>query len=143
MKRILPVLLILAGCQSGTTGSYGYPSMAHWKGQSVQAFMNANAALRPVNSMDTGANSRSFMLASDPVVVTTTLPAYTPPDRAYNNAALGAGFNNLNRAVGSTPEVSRSSVQQCRARIDATNSGKGRGPSAWIIDEVTLSGNCR
>lgn len=143
MKRILSIFLViaLAGCQS--IGGYSAEQLtASYKGKPVQYFMDRNPNFTPVSAKSIGEARRQFTLETDPVLVTTTLPSYTPASRNYNNASLGGAFNNLNAAVNTVPAVSRSSVMQCRIIIEATQTSNGGMPKDWAIDFVEKFGSC-
>ena len=88
------------------------------------------------------ADRRMFVFESAPQIVTTSLPSYTPPARQYNNATLGAAFNNANAIIGGVPAVSRSTLLVCRVFLTAKLTGTGSTPSDWTVEDFTTSGNC-
>lgn len=110
--------------------------------RTVQDFMNDNPALSAVDMRPLSADRRMFVFESAPQIVTSSLPSYTPPPRQYNNATLGAAFNNANAIVGGVPAVSRSTVLVCRVFLNAKLTGAGSTPSDWTVEDFTTSGNC-
>lgn len=110
--------------------------------RTVQEFMNDNPALSAVDMRPLSADRRMFVFESAPQIVTTSLPSNTPPPRQYNNATLGAPFNNANAIVGGVPAVSRSTVLVCRVLLNAKLTGTGSTHSDWTVEDFTTSGNC-
>lgn len=139
---LLCSLIFIGGCQSMGGGYSEAELSASYAGKPVQHFMNRNGNFTPVAARKLSASERQFIFETEPEIVTVTVPHYTPTYRSYNNAALGNAFNGFNAAANTVPAVSRSSVQKCRATINATHTGKGSTPSDWRINTVSLSGTC-
>lgn len=140
---ILTAVAALTGCE--TTEPYEIALArvaAGHQGKTVQHFLDKNPHFSTVDAIGAGSKQRTFILETQPVAVTTTIPPYVPPQRQYNNPSLGRAFNGLNAAVGSVPGVSRSEIHQCRATIDAEHTGPGRTPADWTIRAISFAGRC-
>jgi hypothetical protein len=143
MRRYLAVGVIaavLSGCQAAA-GSAQDVRLADFEGATVGQLASALQGFRLVGSSPYE-GKRIFYFADEPAIVTTTLPAYVPAPRLYNSPQMGIAFNNLAAAVGTVPEVSRTSVMQCRVYVLATARGAGRALQDWTIIRSEHEGQC-
>lgn len=140
-------ILALAGCQTGAEYEAGQQAaignaLASYQGRTVADFITEQNAFRLVDGYDAEPGRRMFVFETSPVSVTTTLPAYTPAPRTYNNQAVGAGFNNVASSIGTIPAVSRSTVQVCRVSVTAQHDGPGTTASDWTVMRVSHGDHC-
>jgi len=137
----------LPGCQTAEQAQARYAAhletaAAAFTGRTVGDFMRANPQFNAVGNRDMGA-TRVFVLETDPVIVTTTLPPHAPAPRRYNNPAMGGAFNNLNAAMNTVPAVSRSAVLVCRVTIEAKPVAGANTPDSWqIVNMIVRGQNC-
>ena len=144
---LLLVAAVLSGCQTAEQSQVQYSAqlngvMASLPGQTVGEFSRRNPQLYAAGGYDLG-GERVFIYETAPVVVTATLPPYTPAPRRFNDPAMGKAYGNLSAAVGTVPAVSRSTVLVCRITITATRIADASSPDSWRITNATAQGrNC-
>ena len=136
--------ILLAGCQTWEQAEAQRQTEISrtfnaYTGETLAVFMQEQGAFRPVNAYDDNGN-RVFIMETEPTYVTMHSPAYTPAPRTFNDPNIGAGFGNINAAVGTVPAVSQTFTNVCRLLIRATPTGTGTGPSSWRIQSITSQG---
>lgn len=125
---------------SSASGTDTYSVLKGYIGRTIADFLLENPKFRAADMIPLK-DSRVFILLSEPVQITTTLPPYTPPSRYYNNKDVGQGFENLSRALGTVPGATQTRTLQCRLEVKATHIG-GNGADSWKIKEITYRGDC-
>lgn len=143
LAAIVALAISLSGCQSyGTDRNAAIDAdLSSYAGGTVRAFAAAQPDFRLLETR-VADGGRIFLFQDEPALVTTTTPAYIPPPRRYNDPTLGAAFNNLNAAVNTVPEVSRTVLIQCRLYVLAKRRGAGKSLDDWIVQRAEHEGRC-
>ncbi len=131
----------LTGCETATmAGSSGSVSLSSFEGSTVQDLSDALVGFHLVDARDTN-GKRLFLFASDPVMVTTTLPSYTPTTSRFNSPQVAAASANLN-SIYATPQISRTTVTQCNVYVLADPRGAVMTLNDWIVSRSEREGQC-